>query len=96
MQLIKRVLSIPKGEPVFLLKFKIVLGKLGTLPEYHHITMDPNIKPIIKPPCKVPFALKLKQKLQWMTQLDIIVPVNESTDWVSSLVVVEKPNGEFV
>ena len=28
-----------------------------------------------------------------MTQLDIITPVNEPTDWVSALVVVEKPNG---
>ena len=27
-----------------------------------------------------------------MTQLDIIVPVNEPTDWISSIVVVEKPN----
>ena len=56
--------------------------------------MDPNIKPIINPPRKIPFALKqrLKQVLQLMTQLDIIIPVNEHTDWVSSLVVVEKPN----
>ena len=27
-----------------------------------------------------------------MTQFDIIVPVNEPTNWVSSLVMVEKPN----
>ena len=28
-----------------------------------------------------------------MTQLDIIVPVNQPTNWVSFLVVLEKPNG---
>ena len=56
--------------------------------------MDPNIKPIINPPRKEPFALKqkLKQKLKRMTHLDIVVPVNETTDWVSSLIVIEKPN----
>ena len=59
--------------------------------------MDPNIKPIINPPGKIPFTLKLrlKQKLQRMTNLDIIVPVNEPTDWVSSLVAVGNPNGNL-
>ena len=59
--------------------------------------MDPNIKPIINPSLKEQLALKqrLKQELQRMTQLDIIVPINEPTDWVSSLVAVEKPNGNL-
>ena len=30
-----------------------------------------------------------------MNQLDIIVPVNEPIDWFSSLLVVEKPNGNL-
>ena len=57
--------------------------------------MDPKVKPVINPPHKVSFALKkkLKQELQRMTQFDIIFPVNEPTDWVFSLIVVEKPNG---
>ena len=94
---IKIVLNISKEEPVFLSKFKIFWGELGILPGYHHITMDPNIRPIINLLLKVPFALKqrLKQELQRMTQLDILVPVNEPTDWVSSLVAVEKSNGNL-
>ena len=88
MHQIKRVLCASKGEPVFFSKFKDCFGELGTLPEYHHIIMDPNIKPILNPPCKVPFALK--QELQRITQLDIIVLVNEPTDWVSPQVVLEK------
>ena len=97
MHLIKRVLSISKGEPVFLSNLKDCFGELGTLPEYHHITIDPNIKTMINPPRKVPFALKprLKLELQRMTQLDTIIPVNEPTDWVSSLLVVEKLNGNL-
>ena len=45
--LIKRVLSISKGESVFFSKFKDYFGELGILPGYDHITFDPNIKPII-------------------------------------------------
>ena len=51
----------------------------------------------LNPPRKVPFALKqrLKYELQRMTQLDIIIPVNISTDWVSSRVEIEKSNGNL-
>ena len=95
MPLIQRVLSISKGEPEFLSKFKDCFGELGTLPGYYYITMNLKVKPIINPPHKVPFALKkkLKHELLRMTQLGIIVPVNEPTDWVSSRVVIEKPKG---
>ena len=76
MHQIKRVRSISNGEPVFISKFKDCFRKLGILPGYHHITMDPNIKLIINPPRKVSFSLeqRLKQELQRMTQLDIIFP----------------------
>ena len=56
MHLIK-ILNNSKGEPVFFLKSKDCLGKLWTLPGYYHIKMDPNIKPILNPPHKVPFVL---------------------------------------
>ena len=94
MHLIQRVFSVSKVEPVFLSKFKDCFGELGTLPGCHHIIIDPKVRPIINPPCKVPFAFKkkLKQELQRMTQLDIIAHVNEPTDWVLSLVAVENPN----
>ena len=49
------------------------------------------------PPRKVPMALrtKLKAELDRMVQNDIIAPVQEPTDWVNSLVVVEKSNGKL-
>ena len=35
---------------------------------------------------------KVKKELEYMVDLNIITPVTEPTDWVISLVVVEKPN----
>ena len=95
MHLIQRVLSISKGEPVFLSKFKDCFRELGTLLGYYQITMDQKVIPIINPPRKVLFALKkkLKQELQRKTHFNIFVSENEPTIWVSSLVVLEKPNG---
>lgn len=78
----------------FLSEFKECFVELGTHPGIHHITMDPEIKPVINPPRNIPVALKkkLKKELIKMTELGVIKPVSEPTEWVSSLVVVEKPN----
>ena len=45
----------------------------------------------------VPIALhsKLEKELRRMQELGIITPVSEPTDWVSSIVTVEKPNGSL-
>ena len=63
----------------------------------HHITIDPAVPPVIHPPHTLPIALKekLDQELKRMVKLGIIKPVHEPTDWVNSLVVVEKPNGKL-
>ena len=51
--------------------------------------------PVIHASRRVPVALrpKLKEELERMKKLDIIEPVNEPSDWVSSLVIVQKTNG---
>ena len=97
LNLIQRVCKVDANKPNYLSTFKDCFGELGALPGTHHITMDPQIKPIINPPRNLPFALKdkLKDELERMTQLGVIVPVTEPTEWVSSLVVVEKPNGSL-
>ena len=53
--------------------------------------------PVIHAPRRVPVALraKLKEELERMKKLDIIEPVNEPSDWVSSFVMVQKPNGSL-
>jgi hypothetical protein len=72
-------------------------GEIGTLPGFHHITIDPTVQPVIQPPRRIPFALQepLQKELKKMVDMDIITPVIEPTDWVSSLVVVQKPNGQL-
>ena len=64
MHLIQRALSIWKGEPVFLSKFKDFFRELEILLGYDHITMNPKVRPIINPPRKVPFDLKKKLKYE--------------------------------
>jgi hypothetical protein len=71
--------------------------KLGCLPGKYHIEVDPNIKPVVHAPRRVPVALKekLKAKLHEMTVTGVIKSVTEPTDWVSSMVVVTKPNKDL-
>jgi hypothetical protein len=51
------------------------------------------VKPVINPPRRVPTALRepLKLTLEEMERKNVIRKVDEPTEWVSSLVVVEKP-----
>ena len=61
------------------------------------IEAKPYAKPVIDAPRRVPHALKdKKEELDDMVEQNVIERVTESTDWVSSLVViVEKPNGKL-
>lgn len=69
---------------------------LGTFPgKPYHIQLNENIKPVVNPPRRVPLALhnKLKATLDELEKSNIISKVDEPTDWVNSLVIIEKPNG---
>ena len=39
--------------------------------------------------------MKLNEKLDRMVKIEIITPIEQPTDWVSSLVTGEKPNGQL-
>ncbi len=69
-------------------------GKLGCLPVQYHITVDPTVKPTIDPARRVPVALrvKVKEELDRMQQIGVIEPVEQPTEWVSSMVTIVKPN----
>lgn len=62
-----------------------------------HIELHDDAKPTIHPPRKIPLNLitKLEQTLKEMTQMDVISKVNKATDWVNSLVIVEKKDGSL-
>ena len=83
-------LDLPDG----LQQFENVFGEVGCLEGECHIVVDPDVTPVVAAPRKVPFALRdpLKQELDRMEKLGVITKVDEPSDWVNPLVVVEKPN----
>ena len=62
-----------------------------------HLEIDKSVTPVFNPPCRVSFALKekLQTELNHLENLQMIQKVEEPTDWVSSPVVVERPNGKL-
>ena len=58
--------------------------------------LDPKSTPVVHVPRRVPVAVREKHKaeLDRMEVTDIISKVTEYTDWVISLVVVEKPKAD--
>ena len=60
-----------------------------------HLEIDDTIEPVRQPVRRIPVAMKpkLKDELARLQKIRVIKPVNTPTDWVSSPVVVKKPNG---
>ena len=71
-----------------------VFSGLGRFPGEYHIALSDDAVPVIHPPRRVPLALqaRLKQTLDAMERDKIIIKRDEPTDWVNSLLVVEKKN----
>ena len=69
----------------------------GKMPGKIHLETDSTVPPVVMPPRKVPISVKprLKAELQRLHELDIIEPLSTPTDWVSALLVREKPNGKL-
>ncbi|XP_028416269.1 uncharacterized protein K02A2.6-like [Dendronephthya gigantea] len=74
-----------------------VFHGLGKLEECYQMQLDPKAVPVAQAPRKIPATLrvKLKQELDQMEEEQVIVKVDEPTDWVHNPVIVEKPNGKF-
>ena len=62
-----------------------------------NLETDPNVAPTVIPPRRVPVALKenLKNELDRLTQRKVINPIQEPTDWVSSIFAAKKPDGNI-
>jgi len=56
-----------------------------------------GVQPVVHAERRVPAPLKdcLKKELDRMIMLGVIKKVNESTDWVNSMVITKKKNGEL-
>ena len=86
-------IGVTVGIADLLEKYKDVFGGLGDLPGEYHIVTDDTVPPVVHPPRRVPVALRdqIKEKLDEMVA-SILAPVTEPTEWVSSMLVVVKPN----
>ena len=69
--------------------FPDLIRTTGTLPGEHSIKINPNAKGVIHPVRRQPASLKPRiiEKLREMESDGYITPVEEPTEWVSSMVV---------
>ena len=77
-------------------RYKSVFTGLGKLGKYH-ITLQEGCEAVVNPPRCVPHSLKgkLKHTLQKNMESGVLVKVDQPTDWVHNLVIVEKKNGSL-
>ena len=97
--LVKRVNTIEVEElskEALQVKYKEVFHGLGNLGKYH-ITLREGCTPVVHPARRVPHSLKkqLKQTLDANVKSGVLCKVDQPTDWVNNLVVVEKSNGSL-
>ena len=78
-------------------QFKDVVEGEGMLMGKLHLHVDQCVPAVQLPGRKPPVALKEKYQaeLERLVEKGIIVRVSEPTDWISSTVVVMKPNGKI-
>ena len=102
LQLVKLLLSIDEKQPDPMTTDTVKKGYpqlfegMGDIGEAK-IQLKDDAQPVIDAPRRVPLALRdrLRKELERMEEQDVIEKVTEPTDWVNSLVVVEKPNGKL-
>lgn len=72
--------------------------EVGKLPVTYSIKLDPNVPPAVRPARRIPVVMqdKVKKELQRMTDLNVITPVTEPTDWVSSMVAAHKKDSNSI
>ena len=63
----------------------------------YHIEVDLTVTPVINPQRTIPAALhdRVKEELDDMEKRGVVRKVEEPTDWVNSMAIVEKPNGSL-
>ena len=78
-------------------QFHDVFNGEGRLEKKLHLEIDDTVKPVRQPVRRIPVAMKpkLKEELARLKNIGVIKPVDTPIDWVSSLVVIKKPNGKL-
>ncbi|KAK7907206.1 hypothetical protein WMY93_015818 [Mugilogobius chulae] len=72
--------------------------ELGKLPVTYSMTLDPEVRPVVRSAHRIPVAMKdrVKSELDRMQELGVIIPVSEPTDWVSSMVATNKKDKQEI
>ena len=86
-----------QAKPGLLDEFQDVFKGLGCVEGEYNIKLKANSRPSIQPQRNVPLRLldKLKLTIENLESNDIIAKVEEPVEWVSNLVIVEKPNNSL-
>ena len=98
MNLIQCIEAIDTQIPESFSKYRDVFEGLGCITNViYHIELSRGSKPVVHSPQRVLVTLRLKvlEELKRMEQLYAIKKINESTEWVNSMVTVVKPNGKL-
>ena len=88
--------SLVEQDPIFK-EYQDVFTGLGKVSGKHHIHVDETVKPDVHVPRKIPVAFRDKLEME-LTQLEnegVTAKVVEPIPWVSSLIIVPKPNGKL-
>jgi hypothetical protein len=90
--LVKRVDSVIS----VLDEFPEVFKGVGCMSDEHSIQVDESVVPVVHAARRVPISImdKVQQELNSMEESDIIAKVDQPSQWVNSMVVVEKKNGD--
>ncbi|XP_028394385.1 uncharacterized protein K02A2.6-like [Dendronephthya gigantea] len=69
---------------------------LGKIEGKLHLEVDETVTPVVMPPRRVPIAVKpkLKEELDRLEALNVLVKEEKPTAWVSGFVASAKPNGK--
>ena len=89
LKLMKRISSVELKEISFLSEFSNCFGEIWTLNKTHYIEIKENFTQFVTPVRRIPHFLKPK------VELDVIEPVDESTDWFNGLLILKNPNGKL-
>ena len=90
--------SLPTTKEYMLKEYADIFSGTGTLPGMaYHIELKDNYKPVQHAPCTVPAGMQdaYNAELQRLLHKGVIVEVHNYTEWVNSIVPVQKPNGEI-
>jgi len=96
LNLVKNVQAI-MNEDQFVSNNIDVFTGLGLFPEKYKLVLKENAIPVINTARRVPLSVKdkLKNTLDHLVKIKVIATVNEPVDWISNIVIIEKPNNKL-